>query len=129
MNLSQLTREQRLLAAAGACALFVISLFLPWFGGLGLSTSAADAGGVPAWWVLLLFALGAGALLAAEALGVQVPVVRPVAAATYLLSVVLVVTLMFFLDTPGEKRYGIFLALIFAAAALAVAGLAWRRDR
>ena len=55
MNLGSLTREQRLLGGAAACALFVISLFLPWFDFSSEKLSADDV--VASWWLLLILSL------------------------------------------------------------------------
>jgi hypothetical protein len=130
VNLSQLTREQRLLTAAGACVLFVISLFLPWYGAFDVDVSAADAAGVPSWWILLLFGLAAAGLLVAEAFQIPVPaVVRPLSVATYLVSVAVIVTVMFFLDAPADRKYGIWLALVFSVVALVLTSVLRRRER
>lgn len=125
MNLSTLTREQRMLGAAGACVLFLISLFFPWVGGGGLDFSGSEI--VPSWWVLLVFALVAAAVLAAEAFAFDLPVrVDPAAVPAYLASVLFIVTAMVFLEADG-RRFGIFLALIFSAVAAALTADLWRR--
>lgn len=126
MNLSTLTREQRMLGAAAACLLYLVSLFFPWVGGGGVSLSGEDV--VPSWWVLLAFALVAGVVLGAEALGFDLPVqVSPTAVPAYLTSVVFIVTAMIFLEADG-RRFGLVLALLFAAAAAGLAAYVWRRD-
>lgn len=130
MNLAQFTREQRLFAAAGAFALFLISLFLPWFGFGDESVSATDA--VASWWIILIFALAAIALLAAEGLGVQLPpILRALPLALYLGSVILIVTLMYFFEGGGaaDREWGLFLALIFSIVAVAATFLVWREER
>lgn len=130
MNLAQLTREQRLFGAAGAFVLFLISLFLPWFGVFDESVSATDA--VASWWVLLIFAIVGAGVLVADGLGVQLPpVLRPVTLALYLGSVLLIVTLMYFLEGggPAGREWGLFLAVIFAILAVAATFLVWREER
>jgi hypothetical protein len=125
VNPSDLTREQRMLGAAGACALYLISLFFPWVGVAGMSVDGTDV--VPSWWVLLLFALVAAVVLAAEALAFDLPVrADPVAVPAYLTSVVFIVTLMITLEVDG-RRFGMWLALFFSAAAAALAVDLWRR--
>lgn len=132
MELSSITREQRMLGAAAACVLFLISLFFPWFDSGFTDETASASDLVPGWWVLLIFAAIAAVLLAADALNLSVPAqVHSTAVPAYLTSVNLIVTLMFFLDpfdTVG-RRFGIFLALVFAIIATALAVMAWREDR
>lgn len=127
MNFSSLTHEQRMLGAATACVLYLISLFFPWVGAAGLSFSGREI--VPSWWILVVFALVAAVVLAAEALAVDLPVrVNATAVPAYLTSVILIVTAMVFLDADG-RRFGLVLALIFAAAAAALTVDLWRRHR
>lgn len=125
MDLSSLTREQRTLAAAGACVLYLISLFFPWVGAAGLSLDGSEV--VPSWWLLLVFALVAAVVLAADALAIDLPVrVNPTAVPAYLTSVVLIVTAMVFFEADG-RRFGLFLALVFAAVAAILSADLWRR--
>lgn len=126
MNPSELTREQGMLGAAAACALYLVSLFLPWIGGGGVSLSGSEV--VPSWWLLLLFALVAAVVLAAEAFDVDLPLrVNPTAVPAYLASVLFIVTAMVFLEADG-RRFGLFLALLFSAAAAGLAAYVWRRE-
>lgn len=128
--MSQLTREQGIYAAAAAAVLFIISLFFPWFGTdfgtLSVSVSGQDV--VPSWWLLFIFAALAAAILVAEALNFELPpAIRSASWAAYLLSVCFIVTLMVFLDHGGRK-FGVFLALIFSAAAAILATVHWRDE-
>ena len=138
MNPGSLTREQRMLGGAAASALFVISLFLPWFDVGPDNFSADDV--VASWWLLLVFGVITAGLMAAEGLNVELPaVVRPPALAAYLSSVTFIVTLMYFLEGgiggiggigAGIGRdFGLFLAVIFAAVAAAFATISWRLER
>lgn len=135
MNPGSLTREQRMLGGAAACALFVISLFLPWFDVGSQSFSADEA--VASWWLLLIFAVVAGGVMAAEGLNVELPAqVRPPGLAAYLTSFIFLVTLMYFLeggagsgDLGVGRGFGIFLALIFSLVAAVLAVLTWRQER
>ncbi|MDX6555521.1 MAG: hypothetical protein QOD86_1716 [Miltoncostaeaceae bacterium] len=132
MNLGSLTREQRLLGGAAACALFVISLFLPWFKVDSTNLGADDV--VASWWLLLIFAIVSGAALAAEGLNVELPTqVRASALAAGLTSFLFLTTLMWFLDPPGvggfSRGFGLFLALIFSLVAAALAVISWRKER
>ena len=122
-----LNREQRMLAAAAASILFVISLFFPWFEALGVDVSGQDA--VPSWWFLLIFAVVSAALLAADALNFDVPAAIDGAAwAAYLTSVTFIVTLMIFLEGDGRK-FGVFLAVLFALVAMVLSVMHWRDER
>ena len=124
--MSSLTREQRIYAAAGASVLFIISLFFNWFGVGDFNISGQDA--VPSWWILLIAAAVAAAVLVADAMNFELPpVVRPAAWAVYLSSVCFIVTLMIFLEGDNRK-FGIFLALLFSIAALILAFLNWREE-
>jgi hypothetical protein len=130
VDLSAVTREQKLLVAAGACVLFIVFLFLPWFGVGDADIDGWDA--VPSSWVLLVFAVLATVVLAADAFGVETPLRLSVGAvATYLTSVLLIVTLMFVLEPIGGfggREWGIFLALVFAIVAFLASLAAWREE-
>ena len=124
--MNSLTREQRIYAAAGASILFIISLFFNWFGVGDFNVSGQDA--VPSWWILLVFAAVAAAVLLAEAQNFDLPpVVRPAAWAAYLTSVCFIVTLMIFLEGDNRK-FGVFLALLFSIVAAILSFLHWRED-
>ena len=66
-----ITREQRMLAAAAANVLFIISLFFPWYGFGDLDFSGDDV--IPAWWLMLIFAVVAALILAADAYNFELP--------------------------------------------------------
>jgi hypothetical protein len=128
---NSLTREQRIYAAAGASVLFIISLFFNWFGtdfgGVSVSQSGQDV--VPSWWILLIFAAVAAALLIADLMNVELPTfIDPAAWAAYLTSVCFIVTLMIFLEGSGRK-FGIFLAIIFSIVAVVLSVVHWREER
>lgn len=135
MNAGSLTREQRMLGAAGALVIFIIGLFLNWYGsdieGIDASISGFDA--VPSGWILLIFAIVAAGLLAAEALRIDlpIPVGRPSSVATFLTSVCFIITLMFMLEGPGVgggRKIGLFLAFIFALIAFVLCVWTWREE-
>jgi hypothetical protein len=127
VDLSNVTREQKEYVAIGALVLFIVFLFLPWFGSDGFDTSGWDL--VPASWVLLIFAIAAILLLAADAFRFELPVRAPVGAtAAYLASIPLIVTFMFLVDISGRK-YGVVLSFIFALVAVIAAVILWREDR
>jgi len=126
---NSLTREQRMLGAAGASVLFLISLFFPWFGAGDFSAGGDDV--VPSWWLLLIFAAAAAAILAAEAFNFELPALIDAAGwPAYLTSVNFIVTLMVFLEGAGggNRKFGLFLALLFALVAAVLAVMHWREE-
>ncbi len=131
VSLGGITREQKMLGAAGANILFIIMLFLDWFGASagGFSVSASGTDVVPSWWILAIIAALAAAVLAAEALYIELPIRTDAVAGAWLSAFPFVYTLMLILDVPGGgRKFGIFLALIFSAAALALSVIAAREE-
>jgi hypothetical protein len=128
MDIRSLTREQRMLAAAAANVLFVIMLFLPWYGSDGFSDSGWSA--INSSWVILIVALLAAALLAAEALNLAgLPAfLTGLALPTYLTSLTFWFTIFFLIGADGTK-VGIILALIFAVIANLLTLWLWRESR
>jgi hypothetical protein len=126
-----ITREQRLYIIAGACVIYIISLFFNWFSvsGANVDFSAQDV--VPTWWLLLIFAVVAAGIALAEAQHFELPpVVRPASWVAALTVFVFLVTLMFFLDPAGgvDRAFGLFIAVLFSLIAAAVAVMHWREE-
>lgn len=118
MDLREITREQKMLGAAVAMLLFIVSLFLKWQSVGPFSSSGTDIG---AWPIVLIIALVAGGVLAAEALGTELPIrVRPAALSSYLASL-LVFYVVVFIFTIDGLGYGIWFALIFSLVGLGLA--------
>lgn len=127
MNTGSLTREHKLLIAAGANVIFIISMFLNWYGVGDFGVSGMDA--VPSGWIFLIFAIAAALLFAAEAFNFELPPpVNPVLWGTYLTSVIAIVSLAMFLEGSGGRKIGLILAVIFAIVGTAAAVWA-SRDR
>jgi len=128
MDLRSLTREQRMLAAAVANVLFVIMLFLPWYGGGGVSISGWSA--IDSSWIILVVALAAAAILASEALNVVQlpPFLTGAGVPAYLTSLPFWFTIFFLIGANGTK-IGIILALIFAIIANIFTVWLWRESR
>lgn len=127
--MNSLTREQRMLGAAGASVLFIISLFFSWYGSGDVNLSGDDV--VPSWWILLIFAAVSAALLAADAFNFELPAaIDPASWAAYLTSVTFIVTLMIFLEGGGGfgRKFGLFLALLFSLVAVVLAVMHWREE-
>lgn len=127
MDLQGITREQKMLGAAVAMLLFIISLFLKWQSFGPVSGSGADLG---SWPLALLIALIAGGVVAADALGMDLPMrsLRPVSIATYLMSLLVFYVLVFIFAIDGLS-YGVWLALIFSVVGLALAFSVYREER
>jgi hypothetical protein len=129
MNLGGITREQKLLGAAIANALFVVSLFLKW---TGLDTPVGDfsqsGNDVDSWWLVLIIALIATAVFAAEFLRVELPAIAGIPLATYLTSLTAFYSVVFLLALDNLK-FGIFLALIFSVVGTVLAVSLWREER
>lgn len=128
MDLSSVTPQQKMLVAAGANVLFVLSLFFDWFGSGPFGLSGFDA--LPSSWILLIMALAAAALLAAEAFDYDLPVRAPaLVLAFYLSSIPFWFSLAYLLDGDyGGRKIGMFLGFLFSAVATVVSGLL-ARDR
>jgi hypothetical protein len=122
MNLGGLTREQKLLGAAIANVLFVVSLFLKWAG----EGSGQD---IDSWWIALIIALVAAAIFAADFLRIELPPVASIPLATYLTSLTLFYSVVWVFAIQDNRKYGIFLALIFSAVATFLATTLWREER
>ncbi len=123
-----ITREHRMLGAAGANVLFIISLFFPWYGVADFDFNGEDV--IPSWWLMLIFAALAALILAADAYNFELPaIVHPGLWAAYMTSVTFVVTLMVFLDgDAGSRKFGVWLALIFSLAATVLVALHAREE-
>lgn len=127
MNTGSLTREHKLLIAAGANVIFIISIFLNWYGVGDFGISGMDA--IPSGWIFLIFAIAAALLFAAEAFNFELPPpVNPVLWGTYLTSVLAIVSVAMFLEGSGGRKIGLILAVIFAIVGT-IAAVWAARDR
>ena len=124
-----LSRPQLLLGAAAACGLFVLTLFVPWFGSGSAELTGEQA--LPSYWLFLLMAVGAGVLLASEQLGLEMPEwFRTAPHGALLAASPFVITLAIFLEGGGlDRRLGVFAALVFSLIAVVFPLLAWRAER
>jgi hypothetical protein len=116
-----ITREQRMLGAAAANVLFIITLFFPWYGIGEFDLNGEDV--IPSWWLMLVFAALAAVIYVADAYNFELPaVLNPALWAAYMTSVTFVVTLMVFLEgSDGSRKFGVWLALIFTVVATVLA--------
>ena len=129
MNTGNLTREHKLFIAAGGCALFVIAMFIDWYGVGGFGVNGMDL--LPSGWIFLIFGVVAALAFLAEALNFELPQpINGLLLGTYLASVLAIITIAVFLEgTDGAgRKIGLFLALIGSIVGIAAA--AWAaRDR
>lgn len=127
MNTS-LSRQQLLRVAAAACGLFVLTLFVPWFGSGSAEVTGEEA--LPSYWLFLLLAIAAGVLLLSESLGLDMPPwFRAAPHGALVAAFPFVATLALFLEGGGlDRRLGIFAALVLTAIAVAFPILAWRAE-
>jgi hypothetical protein len=127
MDLSSFTRENKELVSVGAGVLFIVSLFFPWYGAGGFDVSGWDA--VASSWIPLIFSIIAIVVLAADAFQVELPVrVNASAFGAYCTSIPLIVTVMYIFEGSVGRKWGLFLALVFALIAFVTAALVWRED-
>ncbi len=127
MNAS-LSRSQLLSAAAAACGLFVLTLFVPWFGSGSAEITGEEA--LPSYWLFLLFAIAAGVLLMSESLGFEMPAwFRTAPHGAMVAAFPFVMTLALFLEGGGlDRRLGLFAALALSGLAVVLPVLAWRAE-
>ncbi len=129
MDFANMTMGQKkMLGAAACCVMFIISLFMPWFGAGGFSRNGWES--MPSSWIFLLLALAAAAILVMAALDMDLPIpVPPFATSFYLISIPFWVTLAMLLegDYPG-KKIGLFIGLIFSLAAAALTVMIGREE-
>jgi len=116
-----LTRENKLLIAAGGNILFLISLFFDWFDG---GFSGWDI--LPSAFLILIVALIAAAILAADAFRVALPPAASITAAFFLTVLNLYLTLLVIFE--GNTAWGAFLGLLFIVVATVFAALSWREE-
>ena len=126
MDLQGISREQKEIGAAVCMLLFIISLFLKWQTFGPISGSGADLG---SWPLAFLIALVAGGIVAADALGMDIPFrrVNPIAVATFLMSLLVFYVLVFLFAIDGIS-YGVWLALLFSIVGLVLVFPVYRQE-
>jgi hypothetical protein len=127
VNTGSLTREHKLLIAAGGNVLFVISMFIDWYGAGNFGVDGMDL--LPSSWIFLIFGIAAALAFAAEAFNFELPApLNGMLLGTYLTSVLVIITIAVFLEGTGgaDRKVGLFLALIGSVVGLIGAALAAR---
>jgi len=126
VDLQGISREQKEMGAAVCMLLFIISLFLKWQSFGPISGSGADLG---SWPLVLIIALVAGGIVAADGLRMEIPLRRmnPTSLATYLMSLLVFYVIVFIFAIDGLS-YGVWLALIFSVIGLVLTFSVYRQD-
>jgi len=130
VNTGNLTREHKLMIAAGGCALFVISMFIDWYGAGGFGVNGMDL--LPSGWIFLILGIAAALAFAAEAFNFELPPpLNGALVGIYLSSVLAIITIAVFLEGTGgaDRKIGLFLALIGVIAAVGASVWAARERR
>lgn len=121
MNLGAIPREQKLLIAAGANVVFIVAMFLDWFGEFGRND-------IDGYWILLIIAALSAAVFAADALNFELPPVAGIATATYLTSLLFFDTFLALFE-GSDHALGFWLAIVASAVSTFLAWSVWREDR
>jgi hypothetical protein len=121
-----LPREQKMLGVAGAMIVFIISLFLTWYGVAGFSAKGTD---IDSWWIALILAVVGGGIYAAEALNFPVPVKWGTIGVGALCSLLVFFWAFTHLIDGGNLKFGAWLGLIASAIGAILAGVVWNQER
>lgn len=127
--MNNLTREHKLFIAAGGSALFVIAMFIDWYGAGGFGVNGMDI--LPSGWIFLIFGIAAAIGFAADALNFELPPpLNGFLLGAYLSSVLAILSIASFLEGAdgADRKIGLFLAVIGSVVAVVAAAMA-ARDR
>lgn len=128
MKSGSLTREHKLLIAAGANVVFVIAMFIKWFGSGDFGINGMDV--LPSAWIFLFFGIIAALMFAAEAFNFELPPpLNPMLIGTYLSSVLAILMFALLLEGGDGRKFGFYLAFVAAIVATAAAVIALRDRR
>jgi hypothetical protein len=128
------SREQKMLGVTVAMIVFIISLFLEW---VGVSTPLGDLGSsgtdANSWWIVMVLAIVAGGIFAAEALNYPPPT-RWATLGVGALAATLVFAWALFHAVDGTEgatglKLGAWIGLVTSAAGTALAVMVWSRER
>jgi hypothetical protein len=121
-KLRGLPREQKMFGVGGAMLIFIISLFLKWFGPF----KGTD---IDSWWVALIVALIGGGIFVAEALNVPPPVKWATISVGALATVLVFFwALTHFID-GSQLKFGAWLALLSSLVGMIIAVTVWNQER
>lgn len=129
MKPSAATRQRQIHIAVGANAVFVLSLFLPWFS-LGSIDSVSGWSALPAPLVILLVAVVALLALLAEANRYQLPMhVAPLGVAAYASTIPLWFSATAMISGGTGRDWGLFVAVLASIVATAFSVRVWQEHR
>lgn len=130
-----MAREPKMLSVTVAMIVFILSMFMDWF---GFDGPLGGEGGVAAteaasWWIALALAVIAGGIFAADALGYPPPT-RFASLGVAALAACLVVAWAVFhavdgSEGPGSLKVGAWVGLVAALVGLGFAGRVWSQER
>lgn len=121
-----LPREQKMLGVAAAGLVFIISLFLNWYGAGGFSVKGTD---IDSWWIALILAIVAGGVYAGEALNVPLPVKGATIGVGALAALLVFFWALTHVIDGGGLKFGAWLGLIASAVGAILAGVVWNQER
>lgn len=123
------TRQRQLHIAAGANAVFILSLFLPWFS-LGSYDSISGWNALPAPLLIALAALVALAALLAEANRFALPRhLAPLGIAAYASTIPLWFSFTGLVSGGTGRAWGLFVAVLASLVATVFSARIWREPR
>lgn len=130
-----MSREPKMLSVTVAMIVFIISMFMDWFGfdgplGSGGGVAATEA---RSWWIALVLAVLAGGIFAADALGYP-PRTRFASLGVGSLAAGLVFAWALFhavdgSEGPGSLKAGAWVGLVAALVGLGFAARVWSQER
>ena len=121
-----LPREQKMLGVAAAMLVFIVSLFLKWYGVAGFSAKGTD---IDSWWIALIIAIVGGGIYAAEALNFPLPFKWATIGVGALSALLVFFWAFTHLIDGSHLKIGAWLALIVSAAGALLAGIVWNQER
>lgn len=133
-----LPREQKMLGVAAAMLVFIISLFLKWYGvdapsvdipGIDLGDLSVKGTAIDSWWIALILAIVAGGVYAAEALNFPLPVKWATIGAGALAALLVFFWALTHVIDGGGLKFGAWLGLIASAVSAILAGVVWSQER
>lgn len=112
--------QKKMLGAGAACVLYVLALFLPWYGVADFNKNGWSA--LPSGWLWAAMGAAAAVIFIMSALGNDLPIpVPPFALAFYLISVPFLMSLAMLLESTDAVKFGFFIALLASAAGTVLA--------
>ena len=122
--MNSLTREQKRYAIVGAYAVFIIMLFLNWFGSGGFNRKGLDT--LPSGWLWLLAAAFVGIVYAADVFNFDLPAFVGKGPATAVSFAIFFLMVTLVLESTDGLKFGFWIALL--ASIVGFAGVVLTRN-